>query len=199
MLRGAMDDIQNRRAFLRAAAAAGAAWAAADLAQVEQALAWASHQAGTRGTASVGVLTKAQADAIDALASRILPSVDGRPGAHEAGVVYFIDRALSTFNKGQKKLYVDGIADLDRRAAAKGKDAASFAALTPAVQDEIIRDVEKSPFFETARFDAIVGTFALPTWGGNRDYLGWQMLGLAHQPRFQAPFGYYDADINRRG
>ena len=24
------------------------------------------------------------------------------------------------------------------------------------------------------------------------------MLGLEHQPRFQAPFGYYDADVNRR-
>ena len=194
-----MDDLQNRRAFLRAAAAAGVAWAAADLAQVEDALAWASHQAGTGGTAGVSVLTKAQADAIDALTARILPSVDGRPGAHEGGVVYFVDRALSTFNEGQKKLYADGIADLNRRAAARSKEAASFAALTPALQDEIIRDIEKTPFFQTARFDTIVGTFALPTWGGNREYAGWQMLGFAHEPRFQAPFGYYDADINRRG
>ena len=30
-------------------------------------------------------------------------SVDGRPGAHEAGVVFFIDKALATFNAGQKK------------------------------------------------------------------------------------------------
>ena len=49
------------------------------------------------------------------------------------------------------------------------------------------------------RFDTIVGTFALPSWGGNRDYAGWHLLGLEHQMRFQAPFGYYDADINRRG
>ena len=194
-----MDDLQNRRVFLRAAAAASVAWAAADLAQVEDALAWASHQAGTGGTARVNVLTKAQADAIDALTSRILPSVDGRPGAHEAGVVYFIDRALSTFNAGQKKLYADGIADLNRRSAARRKGAAGFAALAPAEQDEILHDIEQTPFFQAARFDTIVGAFALPTWGGNRDYTGWQMLGFAHQPRFQAPFGYYDADINRRG
>jgi hypothetical protein len=38
-----------------------------------------------------------------------------------------------------------------------------------------------------------VGTFALPSWGGNRDYMGWHLLGFEHQMTFQAPFGYYDA------
>ena len=32
---------------------------------------------------------------IEAIAARIIPS-DATPGAREAGVVYFIDRALST-------------------------------------------------------------------------------------------------------
>jgi gluconate 2-dehydrogenase gamma chain len=192
-------DLHNRRAFLRAAAAAGAAWAAADLVQVEDALAWASQQAGSGDAGSLRVLTRAQADVVDALASRILPSVDGRPGAHEAGVIYFIDRALATFNAGQKKLYADGIADLNRRAARKWRDASTFAKLTPAQQDALLRDIEQTPFFQAARFDTIVGAFALPALGGNRDYAGWHMLGFDHQPRFQAPFGYYDADANRRG
>jgi gluconate 2-dehydrogenase gamma chain len=197
-----MDDVHNRRMFLRAAAAAGVAWAAADLAQVEEALAWAGQQARsakTRGPSSLTVLTKAQADVVDALTSRILPAVDGRPGAHEAGVLFFIDRALSTFNAAQKKLYSDGIADLNGRAARKQNGTAGFAALTAAQQDELLRDIEKTPFFEAARFDTIVGTFALPTRGGNRDYAGWHLLGFEHQPSFQAPFGYYDAETNRRG
>lgn len=192
-----MDDLHNRRMFLRAAAAASVAWAAADLVQVEEALAWAEHVA-MGGAAGVSVLTKAQAEVVDALTSRILPSVDGRPGAHEVGVLYFIDRALATFNAGQRKLYANGIADLNRRAARKWKGTASFAALTPPQQDELLHDIEKTPFFQAARFDTIAGAFALPTWGGNREYAGWHMLGFAHQPRFQAPFGYYDADINRR-
>lgn len=191
-------DLHNRRAFLRAAAAASVAWAAADLVQIEEALAWATHQAGAGGAAGLGVLTKAQAEVMDALTSRILPSVDGRPGARDAGVIYFIDRALSTFNAGQKKLYGDGIADLNRRATRKWKGTAGFAALTPAQQDEVLREIEKTPFFQVARFDTIVGTFALPTYGGNREYVGWHLLGFEHQPRFQAPFGYYDADVNRR-
>jgi gluconate 2-dehydrogenase gamma chain len=193
------NDLHNRRTFLRAATAAGAAWAAADLVQVEEALAWAARQARAAGGASLSVLTKAQAEVMDTLSSRVLPSVDQRPGAHEAGVVYFIDRALSTFNAGQKRLYVDGIADLNRRAERKWPGTASFAALAPEPQDQLLHDIEKTPFFEAARFDTIVGTFALPAWGGNRDHAGWHLIGLDHQPAFQPPFGYYDAEINRRG
>jgi gluconate 2-dehydrogenase gamma chain len=193
-----MTDLQTRRTFLRAAAAAGAAWAAVDLAQVEEALAWAGEQVAKPEAQALGALTRPQADVLDAVASRILPSVDGRPGAREAGAVYFIDRALATFNAGQKKLYVDGVADLNRRAARRAKGAAGFAALTAAQQDEVLREIEKTQFFQTARFDTIVGAFALPTYGGNRDYAGWHMLGFEHQPRFQAPFGFYDADANRK-
>jgi gluconate 2-dehydrogenase gamma chain len=195
-----MSDLQSRRMFLRAAVAASAAWAVADVAQVEAALAWAAHQTTTEpGRYAVTVLTAAQAAAIDAMTARIMPSVDGRPGAREAGVVYFIDKSLATFNAAQKKLYADGVKDLNRRAGLEWKGAAGFTALTPAQQDELLHEIEKTPFFQAARFDTIVGTFALPTFGGNRDYAGWHMLGFEHQPRFQPPFGFYDADANRRG
>jgi gluconate 2-dehydrogenase gamma chain len=193
-----MPTITDRRAFLRAAAAAGAAWAGADLIHVEEALGWAAQQVQS-GAGELKALTRPEADVVDAMTSRILPSVDGRPGAHEAGVVYFVDRALSTFNSAQKKQYVDGIADLNRRAARAAKGAASFAALKPEQQDVILRAIEKSPFFQAARFDTICGTFALPVWGGNRDHAGWRTIGLTHQAAFQPPFGYYDAEIKKGG
>lgn len=198
------DAIQHRRTFLRAAVAAGAAWATASVADVEDALAWASEQAQppretAGGSPSPSALTIAQAEVIDAMTSRILPAVDGRPGARELGVRYFIDRALSTFNAGQKKLYTAGIADLNRRATRRWNGTTGFATLTSAQQDELLRAIEKTPFFQAVRFDTVVGAFALPTWGGNRDYAGWHLLGLEHQPRFEAPFGYYDADENLRG
>jgi len=187
-------EFNARRAFLKAAVAAGAAWATADLFEVEDALAFANRQASAPSDAQTRTLTPAQADVISALAARILPAVDGRPGAREAGALYFIDRALSTFNAPQRQLYVDGISDLNRRAQAKGASAAIFAALTASQQDEVIREVERTPFFQAVRVDTIVGTFALPTWGGNRDYVGWRLLGLEHQMSFRAPFGYYDAE-----
>ena len=188
-------DLLSRRAFLRAAAAAGAAWSAADLLAVEEALAWSAGQAGTTG--SFAALTVGEAETMVALSSRIIPSVDGRPGAREAGVVLFVDRALATFNAGRKKLYADGLQDLNRRAG-DTFNASRFSNLTEAQQDQVIRGIEKTPFFQAVRFDTIVGTFALPAWGGNRDYAGWHMIGLEHQPRFEPPFGAYDVEANRR-
>jgi len=178
--------------------AAGAAWAAADLIEIEDALAFASQQTSANLVAQTRALTPAQAEVVSALTSRILPAVDGRPGAREAGALAFIDRALATFNAAQRPLYTQGIADLNRRAQARVTRVTGFAALTSGQQDEVIREIEATPFFQAVRLDTIVGTFALPSWGGNRDYLGWHLLGLEHQMTFQAPFGYYDADANRR-
>ena len=178
--------------------AAGAAWAAADLFDVEDALAFASQQTSANVATQTRALTPAQADVVSALTSRILPAVDGRPGAAQAGALSFIDRALATFNAAQRPLYTDGIADLNRRAQAKVRGAVGFTALTSGQQDEVIREIEATPFFQAVRLDTIVGTFALPSWGGNRNFAGWHLLGLDHQPSFQAPFGAYDADINRK-
>jgi len=193
-----MDVLHNRRVFLRAAIAASVAWTTAEVFDLEAALAWATEQTAATPPGAFTVLTRPQADVLDALAGRILPSVDGRPGAREAGAIHFIDRALATFNAGQKTAYADGVADLNRRAAGKFAGRAGFTALTPAQQDDVIRDIDTSPFFQAARFDTIVGTLALPTYGGNRDYAGWHLIGLEHRPRFQAPFGFYDAEGGRR-
>jgi hypothetical protein len=65
-------------------------------------------------------------------------------------------------------------------------------------QETLLRTIENTPFFQAARFDTIVGTFALPTWGGNRDYAGWHLLNFNHRPFFEPPFGFYDAEVNRR-
>ena len=97
-----MIDVHSRRTFLRAALAAGSAWAAADLVLVEDALAHAAQQATEQGRRTFAALTAGQARVLEAMTSRILPSVDGRPGAREAGVVYFVDQSLATFNAGNK-------------------------------------------------------------------------------------------------
>ncbi len=191
-----MMDMHSRRAFLRAAMTAGVAWAAADLAQVEDALAWAAQRPAT-GQPQASALTSAQAATVEALVARIIPAVDGRPGAREVGAARFIERALATFNAGQRRAYADGLADLDRRAAAAEPGAAGFAVLQPARQDDLLRQIEQTPFFQMVRFDTIVGTFALPTYGGNDAHAGWHMIGFEHQPRFQPPFGYYDAQAGR--
>ena len=191
-----MIDPVARRDFLRLAASAGAVWAVAEFAPVEDALLWAREQAAApAGTFTV--LTPAQARTAAAAAARIIPSVDGRPGAREAGAVYFVDKALATFNGGQKTAYAKGLADLDARAARRPARSRSFADLPSADQDAVLRDIEKTPFFAMLRADVIVGCFALPSWGGNTDHMGWHLLGLDHQPAYQPPFGAYDAAARR--
>lgn len=194
-----MNDLNNRRAFLRAAAAAGAVWAAADITRVEDALVWAANAAADNKERQFTALAPGEAEAIAAVAARILPSADGRPGAREAGVVYFIDRSLATFNGSQKALYAAGARDLSARAAAKWSGTRSFAALSSEQQDELLREIEHTPFFTAVRFDTIAGMFALPSWGGNREFAGWRLLGMTHQARFDPPFGYYDAEANKGG
>jgi gluconate 2-dehydrogenase gamma chain len=193
-----MSDLHNRRAFLRAAAAASAAWATVDLLDIEKALAWASLQVTKPQLPKFSILTPEQGEAIAAMTSRILPSVDGRPGAREAGAVYFIDRSLATFNKGQRQLYADGVTDLNTRAVTTWGASPGFASLTEMQQGTLLRAIENTPFFQAALFDTIVGTFALPSWGGNRDYAGWHLLNLTHRPVFEPPFGFYDAEVNRK-
>jgi gluconate 2-dehydrogenase gamma chain len=46
---------------------------------------------------------------LDAITSQIIPSTDG-PGAHEAGIVYFIDRALAPFDSDLRESYRTGMA-----------------------------------------------------------------------------------------
>src|SRR4051794_11974866 len=46
---------------------------------------------------------------IETLAAQIIPS-DDTPGAKEAGVIFFIDRALATFDQDKRALYRDGLA-----------------------------------------------------------------------------------------
>ena len=140
-------DLHNRRAFLRAAAAAGAAWSAADLLSVEDALAWSAGQAAAKASGGFTALSAGEAETIVALSSRIIPSVDKRPGAHEAGVVFFIDGRSRRSTPARRRLYAEGLQDLNRRAADMFK-ATAFSTLTAAQQDDVIRAIEKTPFFQ---------------------------------------------------
>src|SRR5579863_7101150 len=51
---------------------------------------------------------------VEALAAQIIPSTGG-PGAREAGVIYFIDRSLSTFAADGRETYRAGMAQLQQK------------------------------------------------------------------------------------
>ena len=128
-----------------------------------------------------------------AFAMQILPSDDGTPGADEAGAVYFVDRAfgMSLFAEAVPVVRA-GLAQLDVRAGAAGARG-GFASLSSARQVAIMKEIEATPFFATARTLVVIGTFADPKYGGNRGNAGWAMMGVEHRPSWVAPFGWYDA------
>lgn len=180
-----------RRAFLRASGtAAGSAWLSLHFPGLV-AIAKAA-VAAREADAAFRHLEPAEAAALDAVAARIIPT-DETPGAREAGVIHFIDQALGDFMAEAAGALRAGIEDLDARAAVEAQGT-RFADLGPEAQDAILREVEDTPFFGLMHYLTVAGMFALPDYGGNRDYLGWQLLGFDHRHGWMPPFGHYDAE-----
>lgn len=191
-----MSDSFSRREFVATVGSIGAVWLLADTAQRSEAMAHAAHQVG-QAQPSLTVLTREQAAEVEAFASRIIPT-DETPGAREAGVVYFIDRGLSTWAQGQRPMFMEGLAKLSRDVGAKFSGQTRLSALTPQQQDEVLKSIEQTPFFGTMRFATLAGMFSLPTHGGNKDFVGWKLVGQVEAMEFKSPFGWYDRPANRR-
>jgi gluconate 2-dehydrogenase gamma chain len=113
-------------------------------------------------------------------------------------VVYFIDRALVTFAKDQQPVFAEGLTKLQKDVGAKVRGQTKLSALTPAQQDEVIKSIDKTPFFFAVRFATLCGMFSLPTYGGNKDFAGWKLLGQVEAMEFKPPFSWYDTPANRR-
>jgi gluconate 2-dehydrogenase gamma chain len=191
-----MPDPLSRRDFVATVGSLGAVWLLADASDRQEAVRHAAHQA-TQSQPSFSVFTREQAAEVEAIASRIIPT-DDTPGAREAGVVYFIDRGLATWAKGQQAVFMEGLSKLPRDVEAKYAGQARFSALTPAQQDEVLRSIEKSDFFGAMRFATLAGMFSLPSHGGNRDFAGWKLMGQDNALEFKPPYGWYDIPANRR-
>jgi gluconate 2-dehydrogenase gamma chain len=141
----------------------------------------------------ISLLSAAEAADIDAVAAQIIPT-DDTPGAREAGVVYFIDRALATVLSHLARDYRAHLAEFQAAFHERHPDARSFASLTSEQQIEYLKTVDRTPFFETTRLLTLLGLFSMPAYGGNRNGAGWKLIGFETQHAFQPPFGYYDRD-----
>lgn len=179
----------GRRHFLSGlAAGAGALWLGAPPASIRAALRDAS-----TATGPWRILSPGEASALDALTSRIFPT-DDTPGAHEAGVVRFIDQALASFAAADLPLIRSGVVELDREARRRAPASRSYFDAGPVIQTDIVRqlDATHSTFFEVVRVATIQGMFANPEYGGNQDKVGWKLIGFEDRFVWQEPFGDYD-------
>lgn len=141
-------------------------------------------------------LTAVEAEEFAAIAARIIPS-DGSPGATEAGAIYFIDHALGQ-REVELALLREGLVEL--QALAKSAYGTTvFHTLSVEQQDSLLSKIEDGPFFGTLRFLTIAGTFSLPEYGGNRNQVGWKMIGFEDRHTWTPPYGFYDADYAAKG
>lgn len=184
---------RSRRQFLiQSVAGLGGAWVAANYAGIMEAQAFVQQAASSGQPIKLAFFTEAQAAEVDAMAAQIIPS-DATPGAREAHVINFIDRALVTFEKNQQQAYVKGLQDLDAQTKTLFPGAARFSALTSEQQIQVLTAMEKTPFFNLVRTHTVTGFFASPIHGGNYDKVGWKLVNYDDSLNHKPPFGYYDA------
>ena len=190
---------ESRRLFLvNSAAGLGSVWLATHWPAIVEAEAYAQRAATSAEPVPFAFFTDAQAADVDAMSSQIFPTTD-TPGAHEAHVVNFIDRALVTFARDRRPVYIQGLKDLQAKTKELFPSATKFSALTSAQQIQLLTSIETTPFFRTVREHTLTGMFASPKHGGNFNKVGWKLIGFEDTLNFKAPFGYYDAAALKAG
>ncbi len=149
-----------------------------------------------------------EARALDALVARIVPGDESDPGAREADVITYIDRALAGPYAEWQLAYREGVRLLDAHALEQYD--AKFAALSAGDQDAIVGALEtnevpgfggngSADFFAMVWAHTIEGLLADPAYGGNRDGVGWKLIGFpGAQYGYSADDMRYGADLTTK-
>jgi gluconate 2-dehydrogenase gamma chain len=161
------DGVSRRELLKRAGVAGTAILALPDLDGVFRASGTVVAQTRTLSAATFATL--------HAICARLIPTDDNGPGATEAHAAEYIDRALGGALAAARTEYTTGLAAIDR--TAQQKFGGPFATLTAAQQDAVLRELQDTPFFNLVRGHTLQGTFCDPIYGGNANFVGWDLLG----------------------
>ena len=174
----------SRRDLFRTAGA-GAAAAVAGAPMAPDAATAQTSPATAPQLEALETLTAAEADILEAVCARLIPSDENGPGAAEARAAHYIDRALTGPLHTSRDAYAAGLAAID--VYAQAKKGAPFVRLAPADQDAVLTDMESNTatgfmlnaatFFNLVRTHTIQGTFCDPYYGGNANFAGWDLIG----------------------
>jgi gluconate 2-dehydrogenase gamma chain len=129
-------------------------------------------------------LSAAEGATLEAIVARLIPTDANGPGATEARAARYIDRALGGFLGPFLVPYRGGLSGIESYAStAKG---APFTQLSAQDQDAVLTDMENNAakgfpaaaqFFNLVLSHTIQGTFSDPFYGGNANFVGWDLLG----------------------
>jgi gluconate 2-dehydrogenase gamma chain len=195
------NDATRRDFLIRAAVGAGAAASAGIVPgaygqthgepQKEEP---SAHARPLAGGGQGAFFNHADSETIAAFAERLMPGAPDKPGAHDAGVLNYIDLALSGAYADLQDFYRRGLEQLDAHCRKTYKQ--PFVYLQSSQMDEVITALEEGKatgftwpssqeFFNTVRTHTVEGMFADPIYGGNKDFAGWRLVGF---PGAQANF-----------
>jgi gluconate 2-dehydrogenase gamma chain len=106
---------------------------------------------------------------LEAAVDRLIPADDLGPGAKQSGVANYIASM-------DDKTIADGLPLLD--AEARTRFSKPFVELAPADQDAVLARIETTarPFFTRLRQLTLEGMFGDPSYGGNRNFAGWDLI-----------------------
>jgi gluconate 2-dehydrogenase gamma chain len=200
----------RRRFLLNSLSSLSATWVASHWPAALAAAQHAHNSAQSATPPKFEFFTPELASEVAAIVARIIPT-DETPGAREAGVVYFIDRALTTFASDVQKVYAEGLTEVQTRVREMFPGVDKFSLATGDQQDEVLGSLEDKAastdrpfaaqssalnFFETLRQHTIAGFLIDPDSDrrGNHGGVGWRVLGREREHTFQPPFGDYDKD-----
>jgi gluconate 2-dehydrogenase gamma chain len=135
------------------------------------------------GDSQHGTFTGLELATVTAACERILPR-DEDPGAKDANVPAYIDRILQTPEMKQMKTdFIQGMSALERRSRSMFKK--GFTEATPEQQDELLTIFKDSGertgeahFYELLVVLTLEGFLGDPSYGGNKDRVGWHLVGF---------------------
>jgi len=168
----------SRRALLKRLGVAGAA--ALALPELSRVLLFqrgilAYQRPGADAGVQPQTLNDRELATLAAVCARIIPSDQHGPGAAEARAFQYIDRSLGGWLAPSRDAYTAGLATLDDSArTSRGRP---FVELSTADQDAVLTAIEQSPFFALIRTHTVQGTFCDPAYGGNANFVGWDLIG----------------------
>lgn len=152
-----------------------------------------------QGASLSEVFTSAERQSLEAMIARIIPAGADGPGALEAGCALYIESALKDAYQASRKTYSSGLAALNAHAMSTGGK--PFSSLNTTEQDKILSDFEQNvrvagysdsaAFFELVRQHTLEGMFGDPSYGGNANFAGWDLIG------YPGPRMFVSADMQK--
>lgn len=129
-------------------------------------------------------LSLAEGEIAAAVCERLIPT-DEYPGAAWAGAVTYIDLQLCGHFRKYRTICREGLSALDRLSREKHQQ--PFASLDSSLQTELLQAVEKGSAKQRQFFTTVLGFtmqsyYGDPRHGGNRDEVGYRMLGIPATP-----------------